>query len=239
MSKNRTLPVTDLAMLYPLPADKRERYIINFINSNHYNISYNPFRQAIPSIVGASTSLFEFTRLELEILTNEFLKKRFKNEEDRLANLNLLKSLYNHWNEHDYKAVERVCNPIPIGLNQFVKPWNDFYSIEDGRIFFYFIDPRRSSGLTNQGSRNFIFSIMYHNLAVGDFSDADFKICRFSDDSFRKKVTSHHIERGGIFSLKELNYEIDLILNLYKNLLENGAAGYRRPGKTGTDDLFS
>ena len=46
-----------------------------------------------------------------------------------------------------------------------------------------FIDPRKTDGLGIFG-RLFVFSAMYHNVAVGDFEGARLEIIRFSQNNY-------------------------------------------------------
>ena len=146
--------------------------------------------------------------------------------------------MYDFNDERKLAAVERDFGAVPLGFGAKLKLWHDFYLIRDEVPVITYVDPRIKNGLTALG-RQFVFSMMYHNLRLGDFSEARFEIFRFpkagnSDDRF---VRIYEFDEAEILDFGDLNAAVDETYQLWMEVLAEREAE-ARPKKTGTDDQY-
>jgi hypothetical protein len=118
-------------------------------------------------------------------------------------------------------AVEQEFYKVPIGFGAYMKLWNDFYTIEDDVPVVSFIDPRRRYGLNELG-RKFVFSAMYHNLAIGDFAEARFEVFRFPMDGDQKAraIQRYQWDQKDLLGIDTLNKAVQETYELWNEILD-------------------
>jgi hypothetical protein len=136
-------------------------------------------------------------------------------------------------------AIEKYFNPVPIGFGAKLKLCLDFYTVQGERPVVCFIDPRLHGGLTALG-RQFAFSAMYHNLALGDFSEATFEILRFPRFAIANEryVRVHQFGPSELVSEDEINEAIDKTYKIWIEVLADREEEARRHPPTGTGGMF-
>jgi hypothetical protein len=151
-------------------------------------------------------------------------------------NLEVAELLFAFNERRGFKAIEWEFPFIPVGFGAKIKSWHDFYSIQDGRPVLAFLDPRLNDGVSALG-RTFMFSAMYHNVAVGDFEGARFEIIRFPRNKYtgEREVQVFSYDDSDVVDEATLNEAIDRTYKIWREVLAE-----RKPAAplTGTGDGF-
>ncbi len=241
MTKNRLLPDTDLARMAFLTEDRKKRALRGF-RDGYSKLSYAPFRDAVPGIFNARKSLFEkLPGIEWSQVESA-IKRSCRSRPDWLkSNLALAEALYKFNEKAPHDAIEREFMSVPIGFGARLKLWHDFYYIQDGRPVMCFIDPRRANGLT-ETARQFVFSVMKHNLATGDFSEARFQIFQLPPvdiAGIKRKVVVHNFDDAQLLPASEVNAAISDTYKIWLEVLEEGEQEVRRAASGGSSGGFN
>jgi hypothetical protein len=132
--------------------------------------------------------------------------------------------------------VEWEFPTIPVGYGAKIKFWHDFYSIQADVPVLSFLDPRLTDGLGIFG-RTFVFSAMYHNIAIGDFAGARLEIVRFPLNKYtdKREVEIFAFDERDIVEEAVLNKAIDRSYKIWNEILAERTAAARRRPSTGTD----
>jgi hypothetical protein len=234
------LPDTDLARIALLSTDEKRKKLVAFKLGVPLH-SWKPFRCALGGIFNTRKSLFDLPHCTWSQIDSAIRNGCRKNPSWLDANLELAKLLYENNCKRNLVAVERQFGAVPVGFGASLKLWTDFYTIDNEVPVISFIDPRRGNGLTKQAMR-FVFSMMMHNLAVSDFSDAKFEILRFpKNDDNSRSIEVYHMDRDDIIDLDTLNAMVHETYEIWIEVLEARAAESKRSNPkraSGTRGLF-
>jgi hypothetical protein len=236
MKTSRSLPETDLARAALLPDDQKWivlRQVRSFVPPH----SLSPLRKVAAALYAARASLLDLPKCtfpEIEAAIRRYCGTNLHWVE---PNLKLAKLLFDYNEGRSIKAVEWEFPIIPVGYGAKIKFWHDFYSIQDDVPVLSFLDPRLTDGLGIFG-RTFVFSAMYHNVAIGDFAGAKLEIVRFPLNKYtsKREVEIFKFDDRDVVEEAVLNKAIDDTYKIWNQILaERKAEARRRPG-TGTDD---
>jgi hypothetical protein len=238
MTTIRLLPETDLARIALLP-DEEKRIHLRRVKFGKPPHSYAPFRRAVPGLFDARKSLLTLKACTLADV-QAAIKKECRNHPNWLEpNLKLAELLFGFNQSRSLVAVERDFSAVPIGFGAKLKLWHDFYTVQNEVPVICYIDPRVNGGLSALG-RRFSFSAMYHNLALGDFSEAHFEILRFPKvkGSNERVVQTYQFQKAQLVSEAEINDAVDKTYKIWMQVLAEREEEARRDTRTGTGGLF-
>jgi hypothetical protein len=232
----RSLPETDLARVALLPDDQK-RIVLWGVRSFVPPHSLSPLRKIAAALYAARPSLFQLPRCtfpDIEAAIRRLCKTNLHWIE---PNLSLAKLLFDFNEQREIKAVEWEFPTIPVGYGAKIKFWHDFYSIQRDVPVLSFLDPRLTDGLGIFG-RTFVFSAMYHNIAVGDFEGAKLEIVRFPFNKYtgKREVEIFTFDERDIVEEAELNRAIDRTYKIWNEILKERTAASAFAKLTGTDD---
>lgn len=237
MKTPRSLPETDLARVALLP-DGQKRIVLQGVKSFVPPHSLSPLRKVAGALYAARPSLFDTPRCTFAEIDAAIRRYCGTNPHWVEPNLSLARLLFDFNEARGIKAIEWDFPIIPVGYGAKVKFWHDFYSIQDGVPVLSFLDPRLTDGLGLFG-RTFVFSAMYHNIAVGDFEGAKLEIVRFPLNKLTRKreVEIFTFNEGDVVEEAILNEAIDQTYMVWNQIVSERKADTRRqPPSTGTDD---
>ena len=238
MTTVRLLPDTDLARVALLSEDEKLVQLrrVKFGVPPH---SLNPLRKAVPGLFNARKSLLELPACTLNDVEAAIRRDCRGHPEWLDPNLTLARKLFEFNAKRALVAVERSFEPVPIGFGARLKLWHDFYTVQSERPVVSFIDPRLQNGLTALG-RQFAFSAMYHNLAIGDFSEATFEILRLPriKDSNERFVQVFQFDVSELVSEDDINQAINKTYEVWAKVLAEREEEERRRPATGTNGQF-
>lgn len=238
MKISRSLPETDLARIALLPDDQK-RILLRGVKSFIPPHSFAPLRKVAGALYEARPSLLDLpprTWAHIEAAIRHYCRN---NPHWIEPNLTVAERIFAFNQERGFKAVEWDFPFIPVGFGAKIKFWHDFYSIQDDRPVLAFIDPRLTDGLTPLG-RLFIFSAMYHTVAVGDFEGARLEILRAPWNPFTKEreVEVFTFDERDAVDEATLNAAIDRTYNIWRVIVAERTDDARRQPPTGTNDGF-
>jgi hypothetical protein len=238
MTTVRLLPETDLARI-ALLSDEEKRIQLRRVKFGKPPYSLAPLRKAVPGLFNARKSLFELPACTFSDIETAIRKDCRGFVEWIEPNLALAKILFDFNADRALTAVEREFRSVPFGFGAKLKLWHDFYTVQDQRPVVCFIDPRLREGLTALGQR-FAFSAMYHNLALGDFSEATFEILRFPKvkGAEGRHVQVHKFDPSQVVGEADLNEAIDRTYKIWVEVLAEREQEARQNPPTGTGGLF-
>jgi hypothetical protein len=238
MTTVRLLPETDLARI-ALLSDEEKRIQLRRVKYGKPPYSFAPLRKAVPGLFNARKSLFELPACTIRDIEAAIRKDCHGFKEWIEPNIVLARILFGFNVNRGLIAVEREFNAVPFGFGAKLKLWHDFYTVQDERPVVCFIDPRLRDGLTTLG-RRFVFSAMYHNLAVADFSDVTFEILRFpkAKNSGERLIQVHKFSPSEVVSEREINEAIDKTYKMWVEVLAEREQEATRNPPTGTGGLF-
>jgi hypothetical protein len=236
MKTPRSLPETDLARVALLP-DRQKEIILRGVKSFVPPHSLSPLRKVAGALYAARPSLLELpkcTFLEIEAAIRRYCGTNLHWVE---PNLSLAKLLFEYNQKRGIKAVEWEFPIIPVGRGAKIKFWHDFYSLQDGVPVLSFLDPRLTDGLGIFG-RTFVFSAMYHNIAVGDFAGAKLEIVRFPLNKLtgKREVEIFTFDERDVVEEAVLNEAIDSAYRIWNTLVRDRTAEARRLPPSVPDD---
>lgn len=239
MTKNRLLPETDLARIALLPDDEKLAQLRQ-VKLAVVPYSYTPFRNVVAGIFNTRKPLFgDLQPCSLRDIESA-IEHACRNRPKWLTpNLQLARIFYAFRQQNIGSAFERTFGAVSVGFGAKLKFWNDFFYDQDGLPVVCYVDPRRpGSGLTTLG-RRFAFSIMHHNLAVNDFSEAKFQIFRFpsipgSKDK-KRSVEMFEFDPVELLDENELNEAITRTYQLWHKVLEERREEARRTAAGGNN----
>lgn len=238
MTTVRLLPDTDLART-ALLSDDEKRIQLRRVKFGVPPHSLTPLRKAVPGLFNARKSLLELPACTLEDVEGAIQRDCRGHPEWLEPNLALARMLFEFNSKRALVAVERNFDAVPIGFGAKLKLWHDFYTVQSERPVMSFIDPRLQNGLTALG-RQFAFSAMYHNLALGDFSEARFEILRFPKvkESTKRYVQVFQFDKSTLVSEDEINDAINKTYEIWAQVLAEREEETRRRPATGTAGQF-
>jgi len=238
MKTSRSLPETDLARAALLPDDQK-RIVLRGVRSFKPPHSFGPLRKVVPALYQARASLFDLPKRTWHDIEAAIRSYCGVNTHWVEPNLEVARALFEFNQQRGFKAVEWDFPFIPVGFGAKIKVWHDFYSVQGDRPVLAFVDPRRTDGLSKLG-RLFIFSAMYHQIAVGDFEGAQFEILRFPVCPFsgKRKVEVFTFNENDVIDLATLNSTIDSTFKIWREVLSERLEEARHRPRTGTDDSF-
>jgi hypothetical protein len=230
----RSLPETDLARSALLPEDQ-QWIILRAVRSFRPPYSFRPLREVAPAAYNARASLLDLpTRTWPDI--ESALQRLCRNNSDWLEpNLAVAKLLFDFNQARMVSAVEWEFRDISVGYGTKLKFWHDFYSVQDGVPVLSFVDPRSQDGLGLWG-RTFVFSAMYHLVAVGDFEGARLEILRFPKNRLtgERTVEVFTFDDRDVVGEAELNAAIDRTFTIWREVCAERVGEARRQPPTGT-----
>lgn len=236
MKTSRSLPETDLARVALLP-DGQKRIVLRGVKSFVPPHSLSPLRKVAGALYAARPSLLEVPKCtfpDIEAAIRRYCRTNLHWVE---PNLSLAKLLFDYNEQRGITAVEWEFPSIPVGYGAKIKFWHDFYSIQDDVPMLSFLDPRLTDGLGIFG-RTFVFSAMYHNIAVGDFAGAKQEIVRFplNKHTGKREVETFTFDERDVVEEAVLNEAIDRSYKIWSEILAERKEEVRRQPPTGTDD---
>jgi hypothetical protein len=236
MKTPRSLPETDLARVALLP-DEQKQIVLRGVRSFVPPHSLSPLRKVAAALYAARPSLLELPKSTFPEIETAIRRYCGTNSHWVEPNLSLSKLLFDYNEQRGIKAIEWDFPTIPVGYGAKIKFWHNFYSIQDGLPVLSFLDPRLTDGLGIFG-RLFVFSAMYHNIAVGDFEGAKLEIVRFPLNKYtgKREVEIFTFDKRDIVDEAALNEAIDHTYKIWKVILAERSAAARRQSPTGTDD---
>ncbi len=236
MKKNKLLPETDLARVALLPDSQKYAELMKFRLDAKPRLSYSPFRLAASGIVNARKSLLDLPSQNWKQI-EAAIKRACKSRPDWLeGNLCLAQALYNFTQEAPREAFEKEFMPVSIGFGSKIRYWQDFYFNQNGVPAICFMDPRRSRGLNSEG-RRFVFSVMQHNVALGDFSEAQFEIYRFpivDSEESKRRVKMYTFDKSDLLSEADINKAINDTYKIWFKILEEREEEQKRTASGGS-----
>jgi hypothetical protein len=235
MKTPRSLPETDLARAALLPDDGQKRIVLRGVRSFVPPHSLSPLRKAAPALYAARPSLLELPKCTFPEIEAAIRRMCGTNLHWVEPNLKLAKLLFDYNEERGIKAVEWEFPTIPVGYGAKIKFWHDFYTVQDDVPVLSFLDPRLTDGLGIFG-RTFVFSAVYHNVAIGDFAGARLEIVRFPLNKYtgKREVEIFKFDERDVVEETALNAAIDRTYKIWNEILAEWTAEARR--RTGTDD---
>lgn len=183
--------------------------------------------------------MFEATKATPFAKVKERLERSCKAGDETTNNLRIAKAL------HDYAASTNIMGrhheffPLAMSMGRKVTFWLPMVLNIDEQPYTLFIDPRRSTGLTELG-RRFVFSMMHERIRAADedFATVNLGIIRFVDhDDGERSVRLFNAVGVQLYSLDELQDMVASTYTIWQEVCEERAAEARRKG-TGTGGLF-
>jgi len=239
MTKKSLLPETDLANAALLPDDQKRLQLLR-VKHGAPNITYAPIRASVPGIFNARPSLIELPEAKWEDVEAAIARMCVNRPNSLEPNLAVAKPLFEYAKKQRFDVYQWDFLSVPIGRGAKIGMWHNFYYVEDGKPVISYIDPRRTTGLTSQLARDFVFSVMHHNLARGDFSEAQFRIFRFpvGAGDTRSLGTPYSFDLTRLISEDVINKAINSTYDMWFEILAEREEEARKNPKTGTGGLF-
>jgi len=238
MKISRSLPETDLARDALLPDDQKW-IVLRGVRSFKPPHSFTPLRKVVPAAYNARASLLDLpTRTWPDI--EGAIHRHCRNHPDWIEpNLAVAKVLFDFNQQRMIAAVEWEFREISVGYGAKMKFWHDFYSVQNGVPVLSFVDPRSQDGLGILG-RTFVFSAMYHLVAVGDFEGARLEILRFPKNRItgERQVEVFTFDEHGVVDEAVLNAAIDRTFRIWREICAERVDDARRQPTTGTGGLL-
>lgn len=238
MKTPRSLPETDLARTALLPDDQK-RIVLRALKSFVPPHSFGPVRKVASALYQARASLIDLPTREWNDVDLAVRKYCRLNPHWLEPNLDVAKILFDFNQQRGFKAVEWDFPFIPVGFGAKIKFWHDFYSVQGDRPVLAFIDPRLTDGLSPLG-RTFIFSAMYHTVALGDFEGARLEILRLPKNKYtgQRNVDVFTFDEYDVVEEETLNEAIDRTYKIWHEILAERSKEIRQQSPTGTDGSF-
>ena len=240
MKKKSLLPETDLARVALLPDDLKRIQLFR-IKFAKPKFTYGPVRSSVPTIFNARPDLIQLSKETWEGIQAGIERKCVKSPDSLAPCLAIAKPLFEFAERNSFDAYHHDFNPVAIGRGAKIGMWHDFYYVENGKPVICYLDPRRrANGLESQAARDFMFSVMHHNLAVDDFSEAQFRIFRFlvGENDTRVLQSPYSFDPSRLISAEVINKAIDSTYNMWSEILDEREEKARKNPKTGTGGLF-
>ncbi|MNN70081.1 hypothetical protein D3C81_1859110 [compost metagenome] len=121
-------------------------------------------------------------------------------------------------------------------IGQKVSLWLPMISVLAGKPYALYVDPRRSTGL-NENGRRFAFSMMHQRIraADDDFSEIGLGIIRLSSPKTgNSRIVRFHTDAGiALYSIEELEEMVASTYRIWQEICEERTFEERRKG-TGT-----
>jgi hypothetical protein len=233
--KMRRIPETDLARIAVLP-ESDQRGPLKYLKSFRPPHTLNPFRRAVPDIMSLQYELLGRTsEASWEAVKNSICSSN-ESDDGKEKNLEVAKALFEYSRENEIVSYDKPIARWPVGFENSVEYWQQFYSVWGGRGTFVFFDPRLSNPLTKQAMR-FVLSMMHERLRVDDpdFSSLGLAIFKFGQgEGATRTVRIHTDEDFKLFTRDELNEMITTTYRLWAEELSARREEARRA--TGTDN---
>jgi hypothetical protein len=238
MKISRSLPETDLARSALLPDDQK-RILLRGVKLFVPPHSFTPLRKVVPALYAARASLLDLPTRKWSDIENAIHSYCRGHPEWLEPNMTLAKALFEFNQRRKVSAIEWEFREISVGFGAKMKFWHDFYSIQDSAPVLSFVDPRLQDGLGPLG-RTFVFSAMYHLVAVGDFEAARLEILRFPRNRYtgQREVEVFSFDERDVVDEAVLNQAIDCTFKVWIEILAERTEDLRRQRPTGTDDEF-
>lgn len=238
MTKKSSLPETDLARIALLPDDQKRKQLLT-VKKGRPPFSYAPVRAEVSAIFNAQHDLMPLEDVTSEAITAGIKKRCLKLPASLEPNLEVALALHSYVRKKSLVAYHHDFMAVPIGRGAKVKLWHDLYFIEDEKPVICYIDPRKSTGLSEL-ARDFVFSVMHHNLARSDFADAQFQIFHFpkGEDGNRIVDEPYRFDKTRLISEETINQSIDTTYNIWFDILDEREKAAQKTPQTGTGGLF-
>ena len=228
------LPDTDLARIAPMEEDMK-RAALRRMRVGFSTFSYKPVRVCFGDILNIQSPMFgqfattPFSRIEKQLARSCKAGDEFKN------NLGIAKAL------HEYAAASRITGrhhdffPMAMSMGRKVSFWLPMVLAIEEQPYALFIDPRRSTGLTEQG-RRFVFSMMHERIRAADedFASVNLGIMRFAADKDGERLARlYDASATELYCLSDLEDMVASTYRIWREVCEERAAEAREK-KTGT-----
>lgn len=234
----RPLPDLDLARIAPLPIDQK-RNALEALRLKRPPYSYNPGRKFQPDILNIEVGpLGSVPRASLEQVLEQVCRAS-KTPEEETANVLFAAALYRFATENELFGRKHEFFPLSVGVSEKVQYWVPGVVKLLGRPTVLFIDPRRSTRLTDVG-RRFAFSVMHERIraADADFANVELTIIQFDDRDKQKRVARPYFASGvELFSFETLDFMVRETYEIWREVLkerEREERPSRRSGEQGS-----
>ncbi len=244
-SKNRSLPLTELANLFDRPADFQAKAVRQFLRPPGRLPSYAVAKKFLPEIFGANGPMLE----PRPRLTGDALWAYLGSRADsgsRLFNWPVVCALSELAGQSSFRAVHREFDSVTLVGGQRVKLVGNTVAVVDGRPSLVCLDPRRANFLTASGV-HVVQSLIHHLLRTQypDLEELDIAVLQFpqSDELLdrQKELMRREIVSNQLGDIPPIGVR-DLIAGIAETLTIFQAALRERDAdpvsRTGTDDLF-
>jgi hypothetical protein len=202
--------------------------------------SYDPVRKSTSDIVGATTPLLgALPRLPWKQLELQIERACKNSEEQRLANIEAGKVLYEYSKIRNWKAAKYQLGLMPIGVDISVRYWNDLILADEDGAFIPFFDHRRENGVTNSDILRVIYSMQHIWVRERRPDLASFRLAviKFSNDCPRRISLLFH-NGDALLSFDELNERVRLVYEAWDRVLRSKSSKKKKTGTDDMDDLF-
>lgn len=218
--KMRPLPDLDLAKISPLPTDQK-RNALEALRLKRPPYSYNPGRKFQPDILNIEVGpLGSVPRASLEQII-ERVSRASKSPEEEVANVLFASALYRFATENGLVGQKHEFFPLSVGVSEKVQYWTPGVVKLSGKPTVLFIDPRRSTRLTEAG-RRFAFSAMHERIraADADFANVELAIIQFDDTDKQKRVARPYFASGvDLYSFEALDLMVRETYEIWREVL--------------------
>jgi hypothetical protein len=229
---------TDLARIALLSVDQK-RIELQRLRSFIPTHSWTPFRASLPAIFQAKKSLFDLPHATWPEIRAAIIRSCKKHPEWIEPNLALANLVFTHTEETKVSAIEWSFGGLAVGFETAVRFWPEFYIVENDLPLVLSCDPRRGNGYTKL-AHSFVFSAMYHHIARGDFSGAQFRIASFPVNRWEKTRSIRYVDMKPehLIDYDRLNMAVQETYKIWFEILEEREEEARKSRPTGTGGLF-
>lgn len=232
------LPDTDLARIAPL-SDDMKRSALRRMRAGFPTFSYEHVRRCYGDIFNIQPPMFGAAEATPFANVKDRLARYCKAGEEFTNNLRIAKALHDYATSASIKGRHHEFFPMAMSMGRKVTFWLPMVLAIEEQPYTLFIDPRRSTGLTELG-RRFVFSMMHERIRAADedFAAVNLGIIRFVDhDDGERSVRLFDAAGVQLYSIDELQDMVASTYTMWQEVCEERAAETRRKG-TGTAGLF-
>ena len=218
----RPLPDLDLAKIAPLSTEKK-RAALQALKLKRPPYSYNPGRKFLPDILNIDAGpLGQVSRASLEEILTQILRDA-RSADEANANILFAESLYRFATENSLSGLKHEFFPLSVGVSEKIQYWVPGVVRLFGKPTILFIDPRRSTRLTEVG-RRFAFSVMHERIRVADtdFADVELAIVQFDDSDKAKRVArTYFASEVELFDFESLDWMVRETYEIWREVLKD------------------
>lgn len=223
------LPDTDLARIAPLSEDMK-RAALRRMRAGYPTFSYDHVRKCYVDIFNIHPPMFGPTEATSFTKIKERLERSCKAGDESTNNLRVAKALHDFATSANIKGRHHEFFPLAMSMGRKVSFWLPMILAIGDQPYTLFIDPRRSTGLTELG-RRFVFSMMHERIRAADedFASVNLGIIRFVDqDDGERCVRLFDATEVELYSIDELQDMVFSTYRMWQEVCEERVAEGRR-----------